>query len=273
MSTQICADGTASGVSRKPRRLLWRPPPDMQTPVTSASLVTAIRGPRRAWVYHMSTCLSMTRTVHSNSMFAHLAWCNQYINRATGGKKPYAMKLKKLVLFGVVITSGVGICTGAAVAYADGAVPAPDEVTSSGEFFYEDTIDAAWAAEVRAFPNELPHGVEFPKTAPAFFHPNDGKEYSFETNLPAQIVARFWRCSLLYEDIKATWSRSASPSQEAVITEQLKSETWENVPEVDEVMDVDAYLEDVEDIAADAGVEPALAEYEIDCGVYEEYKK
>jgi hypothetical protein len=135
--------------------------------------------------------------------------------------------------------------------------------TSHQDFYTDSQVDAAWAQAVRTFPNALPAGQAFPTTAPGFFHPEDGKAHSYHIDLPAQFVARYWRCAWLKLSLDP--ARADDGPGVGEIDSQLSAEQWEKIPEVARNMDVRGYIRDMETYAETVGKTEAAVEFASEC--------
>lgn len=142
-------------------------------------------------------------------------------------------------------------------------------VSSDGHSFYTDEqIDAAWQQATADFPDALPAGVTFPRTAPAFFHPGDGKKHRFETGLPDEIAAKYWRCAWLGQATTSTKMRTLSTTRTKAIASNLTAAKWEALPEVAENQDVPKYLAAMQAYADRHNMDARTAEFQLDCSVY-----
>ena len=139
----------------------------------------------------------------------------------------------------------------------------PSRESSQQDFFTDSQVDTAWTQAVSAFPNPLPPGQAFPATAPSFFHPDDGKVHSYHVDLPAQFVARYWRCAWLKISLHPPESDAGTGVGEADL--QLRAEQWEKIPQVARNMDVRAYIQDMETYAETVGKSEAAVEFESEC--------
>jgi hypothetical protein len=175
---------------------------------------------------------------------------------------------------GIVVGAALFAITLTAAGWSTNTSGAQPAVTGTDDSFYQEGhVDAAWADATAQFPNPLPAGVDFPKDAPRFFHPDDGKQYQFSADLFGEIAARFWRCSWLKVslDTPAEQLDSASNNSNGVeVQRQLSAELWKSVPQVERNMDVDAYIADMKSYAARSNTSPELAEYLAECHDYTE---
>ncbi|WP_435093045.1 hypothetical protein [Clavibacter michiganensis] len=142
--------------------------------------------------------------------------------------------------------------------------------TTEGDpgFYVDSEIDAAWQQAAESFPLPLPPGKTFPNEAPAFFHPKDDKTHSFDTSLPMQFAARYWRCAWLEQSLHPPTSAATevSPST-SEIEAHLDSSEWKSIPAVENNMDVDAYLQDMKKYADSVGGNAREIEYESECNL------
>jgi hypothetical protein len=135
-------------------------------------------------------------------------------------------------------------------------------------FYVDSEIDAAWQQAAGSFPLPLPPGKAFPTEAPAFFHPQDNKTHSFDTSLPMQFAARFWRCAWLEQSLHPPTSAAAEASPSASeIEAHLDASEWKSIPAVANNMDVDAYLQDMNDYADSISGDAHEIEYESECNL------
>jgi len=163
-----------------------------------------------------------------------------------------------VIVAGALATTNPGSATAATV------VPT---VEQDGALFYTDSqIDAAWQQATSDIAQALPAGASFPKTAPSFFHPNDGKNHLFESGLPAEIAARYWRCAWLNVSI----NQKANPSPDAAIVDAATNELtkYGSLPGVAQTVDVAQYESQMAAYAKSKGLDPQVAEFQLDCGVY-----
>ncbi len=136
------------------------------------------------------------------------------------------------------------------------------------QFFTDSQIDAAWKAATTDYPQALPVGVSFPSTAPAFFHPNDGKQHIFEENLPAEFAASYWRCAWL--DVANTANTAPTSDVDAAATATTELAKYATLPGVAGNVNVKQNDADIASYALTQGLTPDVAEFQIDCtGFYQ----
>lgn len=164
----------------------------------------------------------------------------------------------------LAVTAGFGAVTAAQAAPS----LTPNVKTADGSFYTDAQIDGVWRSITASYPQPLPAGQSFPATAPAFFHPNDGKAHLFEQDLPAEIAARYWRCAWIGEALnakKATAVNRDSSALAAVSAATSKVAAYKDLPAVAKHVDVAAYEQGMSSYAKSIGKDPLTAEYSVEC--------
>lgn len=148
---------------------------------------------------------------------------------------------------------------------------APATVQGDRSFYAQDQVDQAWADLVEHYPQPLPAGVAFPEPAPAFLHPDDGETHVFQTGLPEQIAAQYWRCAWL--DAYLTAGREADGTQRARASAMLAH--YPGLPGItaQTAADRTQAMQAGADIARriphqDPDLTAEQYEYDIDCALY-----
>ncbi len=179
--------------------------------------------------------------------------------------------MKKLIIggaLGVAAVIAAFAVPAAANAGADNTVVKAAIIDDGHSFYTDAQIDDAWREATASFPAPLPSGVTFPDTAPAFFHPDDGQQHQFETALPNQIAAKYWRCAWLGQATTEVKTKSLTAVKEKTVEKNLTAAKWESLPDVAANTDVDQYIDAMQDYADSKGIDEKTAEYQLDCGVY-----
>lgn len=146
----------------------------------------------------------------------------------------------------------------------DGGTVVPAVVSDGHSFYTDDQVDDVWRAVTRQFPDALPPGIRFPTTAPAFFHPEDGLDHYFETGLPDQMAARFWRCAWLDSSIND--AKAGKTAAISAASKHLKK--YSSMPGMYHQEGVESYDKAMSDYAATIKLDPASAEFSTECGDY-----
>lgn len=168
----------------------------------------------------------------------------------------------------VSMTIGFGAVSAAqAASSADNL--SPNVTSSSGSFYTDDQIDNVWRSITASYPKPLPAGVTFPSSAPAFFHPNDGKTHLFQKDLPEEIAARYWRCEWIGNVLSIRHSRAANPGASSDAAESAavtRIGQYAGLPSIAKHLNVPAYEKGMSDYAKSVGLDPLTAEYNVECG-------
>ncbi|GAB3616684.1 hypothetical protein GCM10027416_12410 [Okibacterium endophyticum] len=174
--------------------------------------------------------------------------------------------MRKFIAAATVLSGVVIGLAGLSAAHAVGQDELAPRQVGEHQFYSEDQIDAVWTSIVEAYPEPLPEGVEFPKVAPSFLHPDDETPSNFEVGLAEQVAAKYWRCAWLDSTINAGAAKQISAQSEA---ERALSKYYD-LPEVAENFDEKRYEATVEGWAEQLKTDPISAEYEVECSDYSE---
>ncbi|WP_104195721.1 hypothetical protein [Cryobacterium sp. M15] len=176
--------------------------------------------------------------------------------------------MRKITKIGLMASSltVLTILGGAGVVQALDDPLSPDFVQEDGSFYSVDQIDAVWASVTEDYPDALPANVSFPADAPSFFHPEDAERPIFQTGLPGLIAARYWRCAWL--DVSLDGAELGQKT--AATAAQVALNGYKELPAVKDLVDVDGYNEQINEYATTLGVTPAVAEFDLECGIYTE---
>jgi hypothetical protein len=175
------------------------------------------------------------------------------------------MRTKAALLIGSTALALVGSVAALTISQVGKATAASSPVAvqpavqADGHAFFTDAqIDAAWSAATTNYPLPLPSGVDFPVPAPAFFHPNDGKQHVFEQNLPAEIAASYWKCAWL------NVANTASTDTAATLASTELAD-YANLPGVAGNVDLASQEADISAYAQSQGETTDLADFQINC--------
>lgn len=164
-----------------------------------------------------------------------------------------------LLSIGVVAALTVGISASAQErgALTDAELVSPQWSDKGTQFFSEEQIDDVWLAVTKNYPEPMPDAEPFSRTAPEFFHPDDGTVSRFESGLVDLIAARYWRCAWLGVAI------GESSESKKVALEALDS--YAVLPSVAKYVNVDEYESQMREIAETLKTDPLSAEYRVEC--------
>lgn len=179
---------------------------------------------------------------------------------------PKTFPRKRTWVIGFILVACVAIGAGAwaittrASHAASTAVPSPAFRANGQSFYSEDQINTVWAGITTNYPEPLPERVSFPATAPAIFVQGGTKKHLYETGLPKEIAAQFWRCA--WVDIARDGTKSAN--ERAHDQQQMKA--FVTLPGIKGNPVFRSYQRKMTELAAREGITPLTAEFRANCG-------
>lgn len=170
----------------------------------------------------------------------------------------------------VLLGAATAFFTSAGIAdAASSSNVAPAVVAGNQQFYTPTQVDAAWREATNAIAAPLPAGESYPATAPKFFHPANKPKVLFESNLPAEFAAQYWRCSWLAVGTSPSRVGALSDSAKAQLNDNLKWSKFAGLPGIKTRFDTAGYQSAVDAYAKRHGATAELAEYAVDCGWFE----
>ncbi|MBF4575508.1 hypothetical protein [Frondihabitans sp. VKM Ac-2883] len=160
----------------------------------------------------------------------------------------------------VAIGGGAWAITSHSSDEASTALPSPAFSTNGQSFYSEDQINTVWVGITTNYPEPLPERVNFPTTAPAIFVQGGAKKHLYETGLPKEIAAQFWRCA--WVDVARDGTKSAKERAHA----QQQMRAFVTLPGIKGNPVFRSYQRKMTELAAREGVAPLTAEFRANCG-------
>ena len=190
-------------------------------------------------------------------------------------------RLKKAILSTVggtgVLVVAIGVLIGTQAAHAaaapltDSQLVTPAIQNAHGSFYTEAQIDEVWKAVTTHYPQPLPAGITFPASAPSFFHSN-GTSARFQTGLPDEIAAQYWKCAWLDQSIDAAQQITAKGTGPEASLKALSSATqklgeYVTLPSIASLGHVETQKAAVAKYAKSQGISSlSVAEFQMECG-------
>lgn len=165
-----------------------------------------------------------------------------------------------IVVACVAIGGGVWAITTGASNDDSTALPSPAFSANGQSFYSEAQINTVWAGITTDYPEPLPERVNFPATAPAIFVQGGAKKHLYETGLPKEIAAQFWRCAWL--DVARDGTKSAEERAHA----QQQMTAFVTLPGIKGNPVFRSYQRKMTELAAREGITPLTAEFRANCG-------